>query len=143
MKWINKDNRKIISSSAWYNSSDGMIHHQFTLNGCCVEKGSFHRNCICPSEARWDNDTSTFFAEGTECEHRCMTDKGCKGYALQNTEFPDKKRFRYCFLATTSNCPADCKGPFSKENTQDLDADATSGRCFIKKSGKVKRAISL
>ena len=101
-----------------------------------MEKGSFHRNCICPSEARWDNATLTFFAEGTECEHLCNSDKGCKGYALQDTEFPDKKRFRYCFLATTTNCPAHCKGPFSKDNTQNLKPEATSGRCYIKKSGK-------
>ena len=121
--------------TAWYNSTDGSVSHQFTLNGCCVEIGSFHRNCICPSEARWDNDTMMFFAEGTECEHRCTHDRGCKGYSLQNTEFADKKRFRYCMLATTSNCPVDCKGPFSNRNTQDLKADATSGSCFIKKSG--------
>ena len=76
-----------------------------------------------------------FFAEGTECEHWCTKDHGCKGYALQNTEFPDKKRFRYCLLATTSDCPVDCKGPFSNHNTQDLKPDATTGSCFIKKSG--------
>ena len=126
---------------AWYNSTDGSVSHQFTLNGCGIEPGSFHRNCICPSTKRWSRDTSALFVEGAECEQRCSDDKGCKGYAVQHTEFPDKKQFRYCFLATVSNCPTDCKGPFSKDNTQALKAEATSGSCFIKRSGRSKTHV--
>ena len=129
---VKKSYFNILLNQAWYNSSDGSFAHQFTINGCCVDEGVLHRNCICkfPSSSH----------PGSLCERTCSEDIGCKGYSIQDTEFPNNKRLRYCMLSTTSRCPSDCDGPFSNDNTQGIDSNATSGTCFIKKvnvNGKV------
>ena len=76
-----------------------------------------------------------------ECEKLCTEDNGCKGYAWQINEFPNyqlnyNKPSNLCVISTISEeCPINCYGPFSEDSVQPLDTDATSGSCFIKKSG--------
>ena len=78
-------------------------------SGCCTAAGNFHRRCICNK-----------IEQINSCHSVCNNDSKCKGYAIyQNKE---------CQIATTSSCPADCRGPYNDANIQKLDDNS---RCFL------------
>jgi len=105
------------------------------MSGCSVGTQALHRHCICHQAG---NNSTNGNEWGVFCETMCTKDRGCKGYALQNTLFPNNQRLRYCRLSTASACPAECNGPFSNGNVNPLDPTATSGRCFIKETGNIR-----
>ena len=93
--------------------------------GCCTSSGTFHRRCICNQ-----------IAEVHSCRSICNADSQCKGYAIYLN--------KSCQIATTSNCPPNCKGPYQETNTQKLDYNSRcslggwSGGCAIKGSFELK-----
>ena len=135
IKWYFLKSLGHIFIIAWHNASDGSFSYRYTMNGCSVGTKVLHRHCICHPA----NNITTHESEwGVFCETLCTKDRGCKGYALQNTLFPNNQRLRYCRLSTASACPAECNGPFSTGNVKPLDPTATSGSCFIKETGNIR-----
>ena len=89
--------------------------------GCCVSDDTFHRRCLCDD-----------VRDLNQCKELCAQDTGCKGYVMLERN-PD-----YCQLATTSDCPNNCRGPYDINNIQDLDRSAScyngqwNGGCYIR-----------
>ena len=68
--------------------------------GCCVSNTQYHRKCQCDD-----------IFDQIQCQSLCSSDNGCRGYAL----------YSYCQFATTSSCPAVCRGPYDVTNTGKID----------------------
>jgi len=64
---------------------------------------SFHEACAC--------DTTPV----SECKSHCDDDDNCKGYS-EKLEMPDEDRLPFCQIATTSNCPTNCKKYYQGNN---------------------------
>ena len=105
-------------------------------NACCVsnKRGGFHRRCICDANPN-----------SRSCEERCIDDANCKGYAIYRP-----MSIGSCHLATTSECPFHCRGPFNTKNIQALNPSTFCGRnwsgiwnggCYIKDPRRSHRGI--
>lgn len=90
--------------------------------GCCVSHDQFHRRCICQK-------VNTI----SRCKSLCSDDVSCKGFVMNQGKKLE------CQLATTSECPAGCDGPFDNSNVKSIYEDGLcgskgkwNGGCFIK-----------
>ena len=102
-------------------------------SGCCVSNQWRHRRCIC------DRLSDSGYLTPEQCQSLCSNDPGCKGYVMWNDGHGHG-----CHLATTSSCPASCRGPYDKEHIEKINPNADcdgvgiawvwNGGCLIKRN---------